>query len=254
MTRRWVWLLALLIPPGPGLQAYAGSIYEVPENPNQVVGAWDVNILADDVHFKAPAIIRKIRMRLAIAGLQTCKIWVFAATNSAPIHTASFTNVPATNEFDVSTYDFDMELLVPKDIYVGFSAQGNGWGGTTNIDYWSRGTLVHEGVTGTAGQYYYGPVAGEKLTAIFNPADGSFGCLQILSEPVRIDTVSVKTGHVHLAISSLPLQITSRVERCEIAGGTNWQEAATLPLGASNQVWSASNSAATSFFYRVKSR
>jgi hypothetical protein len=116
------------------------------------------------------------------------------------------------------------------------------------------GVNVVEGVAGTAGVYYYGSVAGGQLTTAFSAGNGTLGCLQILSEPVHIDTVSVVTGHVHLAISSLPLQITSIVERCESAGDTNWQEWAVLPLGASSQTWTASNPAATTFFYRVKSR
>jgi hypothetical protein len=228
------------------------SIYEVPENHGDVVGAWDVNILADDVHFETASIISQIRMRLAIAGAQTCKLWLFAATNSLPIHTVSFTNVPATNQYDVSTYDFDMQVQVPKDIYVGFSAQGDGW--TANaVDYWSRGSVVNRGVAGTAGQYYYGSVAGEKLTAIFPSGDSSFGCVQILSAPASIDDVAVVTGHVHLAIAALPIYATNAVERSDTAGGTNWENRGTLPLGVETTTWSESNTAPTSAFYRVKS-
>jgi hypothetical protein len=244
------WLLTATADAGP-----SEVIYGVPEAADNVVGAWDENIMADDVHFKTAAIISRISMRLAIQGTQTCKLWIFDGLDKVPLFTVPFTNTPALYEYDTSTYDFEMQLMVPRDIYVGFSAQGDGWGGVTNIDYWSLGTGVPVGVTGTAGEYYYGTVTGGKLTAVFAPAANTyFGCLQIWSEPVRIDTVSVKTGHVHLAISSLPLQITSIVERCESAGGANWQEVAVLPLGSSNQTWSASNNAATATFYRVKSR
>jgi hypothetical protein len=231
----------------------AGVIYEVPETPNQVAGAFDVNILADDVHFETAAILRKVRMRLAIAGSQACKLWIFDAMNSLPIHVVPFTNVPAGNAFTVSTYDFDMQLQVPKDIYVGFSAQGDGWTNTLS-DYWSRGFVVNRGVAGTAGQYYYGPVAGEKLTAVFNSGDNSFGCLQILSEPARIDGVEIVTGQVQLAISALPIFASNAVERIESVGDTNWVGVDQLAPGLESTVWNTTNAAATRAFYRIKSR
>ena len=218
-----------------------------------MVGAWDVNILADDVHFETAAIISKIRIRLAIKGTQTCTLWVFDALHSAPIHTVTFTNGIATNQHDVSTYDFPMHLQVPRDVYVGFSAQGDGWTNTLS-DYWSRGSVVNQGVAGTAGQYYYGPVAGGQLTASYNSGDSSFGCMQILAEPARIDGMEVATGHVHLAISELPIYATNAVERVESAGETNWAEAETLPLGASNHAWVATNGPATCSFFRIKTR
>lgn len=229
------------------------TIYEVQENPNKVVGAFDVNILADDVHFETASIISKIRMRLAIKGVQTCKLWLFDAMDRDPIYTVSFTNVPATNEFNVSTYDFDMQVQVPKDIYVGFSAQGDGWTNTLS-DYWSLGTVINWGGVGTVGQYYYGSVAGEKLTSVFTPVGNNpFGCLQILSEPVRINSVVVETGQVHLAVGALPVYATNAVERSETAAGTNWQDRGTLPLGVESTTWSENNNAPTSSFYRIKS-
>ena len=132
MIRRAFILLAGL---AAALPVRADVIYEVPEATNKVAGAWDVNILADDVHFSAPSVIRQVRLRLAIAGTQTCRLWIFTMLNSPPIYTAVFTNVPASSEYNVSTYDFDMQLQVPRDIYVGFSAQGGGWNAPTNTDY-----------------------------------------------------------------------------------------------------------------------
>ena len=229
------------------------DLYEVPENASKLVGARDVNILADDIHFETAAIISKIRIRLAIAGVQTCQLWLFDALGSPAIHTVTFTNEPATTNTDVSTYDFDMHVQVPKDIYIGFSAQGDGW--TANaVDYWSLGTGVNPGVAGTAGQYYFGPVAGGQITTAYNTGDSTFGCLQILSEPVRITGMVLATGHVDLAISPLPIYATNVVERNESAGGTNWTELETLPPGVSNHTWSATNGFATSAFYRIKSR
>ncbi len=235
--------------------SYGTVIYGVPEASGNAVGGWDVNIMADDIHFATAAIISKISMRFAIRGTQTCKLWIFDGFDKAPLHTVAFTNIPVVSADDVSTYDFDMELLVPKDIYVGFSAQGDGWGGATNIDYWALGSGVPVGVEGTPGQYYYGSVAGGKLTAVFAPAGNMyFGCLEVLSEPLaHIDAVAVVTGHVQLAIAALPVSITSIVERSDSVDGTNWQSVATLPLGASNQTWSTSNPVATSFYYRVTS-
>ena len=251
MTLRSAWPLAVVCA---GFCVVArAAIYEVPEDLSDLVGARDVNILADDVHFETASIISKIRIRLAIAGVQTCKLWVFDALGSPPIHAVTFTNVPASTNTDVRTYDFDMHVQVPKDIYVGFSAQGDGW--TANaVDYWSMGSVIVHGAAGTAGQYYYGPVTGEQITTTFNSGDSSYGCLQILAEPVRIAGVNVLTGHVDLAVSSLPIYAANTVERVEALGDTNWVEIETLPLGVESVDWSATDPAATGAFYRIKSR
>lgn len=247
--RRLIGILAALL----ATPAFAASIYEVPEVAGEVVGAWDVNILADDVHFETAAFVSKIRMRLAIAGTQTCKLWVFDALNRPPIHETAFTSIPAANEFDVSTYDFDMRLQVPKDIYVGFSAEVGGWG-INGVDYWSWGSGVTQGIAGTAGQYYYGTVTGRQLTARYDAGNTSYGCMQILAEPVRIDDVEVATGQVHLTISSLPIYATNAVQQSGSAADTNWAEVETLPVGVSNHVWSATNHGAPSSYYRVITR
>lgn len=229
------------------------TIYEVPEKANVVVGAWDANILADDVHFKTASIIRQIRMRLAIRNSQTCTLWIFDGLNRAPLHAVAFTNSPATNQFDVSTCDFDLNLQVPKDIYVGFSAQGDGWG-DNNSDYWSWGSVATQGVAGTAGEFYYGPAAGGQITTAYNAGSGALGCLQILSEPAQIETAGAATGQVNLTIASLPIHATNFVERSATAGGTNWQDRGTLPLGAASATWSENNTFPTSSFYRIKTR
>ena len=53
-----------------GAGAAPGAVvYEVPEMKGEVVGAWDVNILADDVHFATPTLLSQVRIRLAIAGV-----------------------------------------------------------------------------------------------------------------------------------------------------------------------------------------
>lgn len=251
MTWR-TWLLVLLVSPCVCTNPRA-AIYEVPETKTNWVGGWDVNIMADDVHFETAAIIHKIRIRLAIAGVQTCQLWLFEALSSPAIHTLTFTNEPANINTDVSTYDFDMHVQVPKDIYVGFSAQGDGW--TANaVDYWSMGNTINQGRAGTSGQYYYGPVTGGQITTVYNSGDSSFGCLQIFSEPVQINELIVATGQVNLTLASLPIYATNAVERSENVGGTNWQIRGTLPFGVAATIWSESNSAPTSAFYRITSR
>lgn len=231
--------------------ARAAVVYQVQEIPGQVVGAWDVNILADDVHFAAPTLLSQVRLRLAIAGAQECKLWLFDGLNRPPLFVATFTNVPAANQFDVSTYDVDVDVQVPRDLYVGFSAQGGGWTNTLS-DYWSRGTNLVVGVAGTPGQYYYGPVSGGQLTTAY-AADGvSFGCLQIHAVPARIDGVTMAADQVQLGISALPIHGTNVLESADAAGGA-WTEAAPLPAGVSNHVWTT-NAAAPAAFYRVKTR
>ncbi len=232
--------------------AKAQVIYQVPENGDKIVGARDENIMADDIHFGTASIIRLVRIRLAIRGTQTCKLWLFDALNSPPLHAAAFTNVPAANERDMSTYDMPMLVQVPQDVYVGFSAQGDGW--TNKADFWSQGATVDVGVADNPGIHYYGPVTGEQLTASFNIGSPTYGCLQIFYEPVRFDGIEVATGQLGLAISSLPLHATNRLEQIDSLGGTNWAEVETLPLGVSNCAWTATNGAATRAFYRVISR
>ena len=255
--------------PNPGLRAWwqiagwiawvlgagattAATIYEVPENVDKFVGARDENIMADDVHFETASIVKRVRIRLAIRGSQTCKIWLFDALSSPPLHVAEFTNVPAPGATNVATYDVPMHVQVPKDVYVGFSAQGDGW--TNGADYWSLGDAVNAGVAGTPGGYYYGTVVGEQLTNTFNIVYATYGCMQIQSEPVRIDAAGVATGFVNLAISELPIHATNAVERIASLGATNWTEVEELPQGASNHIWSVPVGTATAAFYRVTSR
>ena len=252
MRRRFSMFVAWLLLAG-ARSVPAAAIYEVPEKAGVVVGAWDANILADDVHFKTASVICQIRMRLAIRNSQTCTLWIFDGLNRAPLRTVSFTNSPATNQFDVSTVDFDLNLQVPKDIYVGFSAQGDGWG-DNDSDYWSWGITATQGVAGTAAEFYYGPVAGGQITTAYNAGGGALGCLQILSAPVRIETAGAATGHVNLAIASLPIHATNSVERSATADGTLWQDRGMLPPGAASAIWSESNSFSTSAFYRIKTR
>ncbi len=229
-----------------------GSIYEVPEVAGEVVGAWDVNILADDVEFEVASIIRMVRLRLAIAGEQDCRVWIFDSLNAPPLHVQAFTNVPATNQFDVSTYDIELRVQVPREVYIGFSAQGDGWG-ETDSDFWSRGNVVNRGVEGTRGQYYYGPVAGGQLTTMYAADIVSYGCIQILSEPVRIEGVETGAVEIHLTIDSLPVHASNRVMRSTSAAGSAWEERGELPAGVESANWSESLAGGTSAFYRIES-
>lgn len=231
----------------------ADAVYHIVDHDGEFVGAWDVNMLADDVHFEVPSIIREIRMPMAIAGLQTCTLWIFDNTNSPPLYTAAFSNQLATTNSDSTVYVFEMNLQVPKDIYLGFSAQGDGWG-LTESDYWGRGYIVRQGIPGTAGEYYYGPVSGGQLTTSYASGDASFGALEILSQPVQITSLESVTGQVRMAVSSLPIYASNVVERSESVGGTNWLVRGALPVGEAAASWSESGPESSAQFYRVKSR
>ena len=91
------------------------------------------------------------------------------------------------------------------------------------------------------------------MTASYSAGDTLHGCMQILSEPVRLDGISVVTGQVQLAIAPLPVHGTNTLEWNAAAGSTNWAAVETLPAGASNHVWGGT-APATSAFYRVKTR
>lgn len=232
---------------------FGAVIYGVPEKAGEVVGAWDVNILADDVHFETASIIREIHIRLAIAGEQTCKLWVFDGMNRPPLHVIPFTNAAALNPYDVSTYVFEMHLQVPKDIHVGFSAQGDGWTNTLS-DYWSWGPEVLKGVEGTLGTYAFGPVSGGQLTTMYVSGTPSFGCLQVLSEPVSIDRLELADGQARLTLSSLPIHAANVLERSETPEADRWEEALPIPPGMSNHVGSVDAGEASRSFFRIRSR
>ena len=233
--------------------AHGASVYEVPETRGEVVGAWDGNIFADDVGFEVPSLVRMVRLRLAIAGVQTCRLWIFEELDAPPVYVATFTNAPATNQYDVATYDFAMRLHVPRRIYVGFSAQGGGWG-ANGVDYWSRGFAVNRGVAQTPGTYYYGTVAGGRLTETYAPGDGSFGCMQILAEPARIAEAGVDgDGLFRLRAESLPIRADNRVVRGARVGDAAWEECGVLPEGEEDAEWSGP-SAEGAGFYRIESR
>lgn len=249
MIRRSALLLAVFCSLHP---AAAQVIYQVRETGDKIVGARDENIMADDVHFGTASIVSLVRIRLAIQGTQTCKLWLFDALNDPPLHVVSFTNVAAANERDMSTYDVPMQVQVPKDVYVGFSAQGAGW--TNKADFWSQGAAVDVGVAGSPAIHYYGPVTGEQLTASFNIGSPTYGCLQILYEPVRFDGIEVATDQVSLAISSLPVYATNRLEQSDSLSETNWAAVETLPPGVSNCAWTATNPSPPGAFYRVVSQ
>ena len=245
----WLGLAAGLVHAG-GAWGAEAVIYQVPGEKGEVVGAWDVNLLADDVHFASASILREIRMPLAIAGVQTCRLWIFDALNAEAIYTAAFTNILATNQYDVHTHVFPMQLQVPKDIYVGFSAQGGGWGANA-ADYWNHGKTKEQGGAGTAGEYYYGPVAGGRLTTVYQVVGAFYGGLEVVAEPVQITRMEVEGNQVDLDLAMLPVLAMNILERSDLQGG--WEGVEILPLGASNYAWSATNATAGTGFYRVRS-
>lgn len=244
--------LAVCVAQADGLR----TIYQVPVERIDVIGAWDANILADDVHFGVPSIISEIRIPLAIAGEQECTLWIFDALNSPPIHTVSFTNVPSSSPSnDFHEYVFEMDLQVPRSIYVGFSAQGGGWG-ENDTDYWECGTGVTTGVPGDAGLFYFGSVAGGELTSGFSTPNASLrAALTIRATPVRIQHIDVETNQVALAIQDLPIHATNILERADSPSAEVWEEVDLLPLGEPSATWSGpvSNEWGRHFF-RVLSR
>ena len=114
--------------------------------------------------------------------------------------------------------------------------------------------MANRGVAGTVGEYYYGPVSGGQLTTVYATGNAALGCLQVLSEPVRIESVALETGQVRLAIGMLPIHATNAVVRSATVDGDSWEEAEILPAGVSNHVWSATNGGATRGFYRISTR
>ncbi|MDP6524964.1 MAG: hypothetical protein QGI24_06840 [Kiritimatiellia bacterium] len=170
------------------------TVYETVSPSGNKSGAWDVNILADDVHFRCGGIITNVVMSLAIRGTNSCRVWIFDGFLRDAIYSAPFTHVPSSSSLDFQEYSFPMRVSVPKDIYIGFSAEGDGWGGSNLTDHAENDSTVASGIATNAGIYWWGAVAGGQLNQGANFGSGDYFNLNVQMLQPEITDVVVTNG------------------------------------------------------------
>jgi hypothetical protein len=236
--------------------AQADVLYDVADLSTNAVGVFDDNIMADDVHIQRPAVIKRIDMLLAIAGAQKCALWVFGQTNQDALCVIPFTNRPAAHKYDVWPYSFDISAEVPRDFYVGVSAQGAGWG-AYNSDSVYGGTNVAVGIAGNFNRFYYGPVTNGQLLNYYDaPTNADVGFLfMTISGTYRVPAISglsISGDTVHLAITNLLCGETNVIERGRSLVSNLWNSKAKFVAGGDQTNWSeTSSSDGNGIFYRV---
>jgi len=136
-------------------------IYETSgESSGGPVGAFDVNILAEDITLSQAGIsqIAGVELTLAIAGEQEVKLWFFEEFNAPAIHVEDLGLMNTDGEYTTFLFELGAPVAVPQNFYFGFSVQGNG-----ESDWIQTAAEVVVGA-GTPGTYFYGPIAGGMLT------------------------------------------------------------------------------------------
>lgn len=213
------------------------TVYETAALSGNKAGAWDMNILADDVHFRSGGIITNVVMSLAIKGTNSCRFWVFDGLVRDAIYSVSFTNIPSSWSGGFEEYSFPIRVGVPKDIYVGFSAQGDGWGENLT-DNAENDSLVSSGIGTNAGVYWWGAVAGGQLNGGGDLGSGDYFKLRVEMAQPEITDVLMTNGMVVLEVTNLSAYATYLVERSSDLGSNEWEKAGEFTTNAPVASWS----------------
>lgn len=234
----------------------AVTVYETVAPTDLMGGGWDVNIFADDVHFHHGGIITNVVMNLAIKGDQQCRLWIFDGLTRAPIYSTSFTNRP-TEWGRFVEYNFPLHLDVPKDIYIGFSAQGDGWtvGETDLIDFSDNATNVASGIAKTPGVYWWGSLAGGILDQSGNFGSDDYFRLRVdMLQPVINDFI-VTNNTAALQLTNLSANATYLVERSQNLNSNIWETAGEFTSYSGTESWSEELSNSWSnMSYRIQTK
>jgi len=216
------------------------TVYETVTTNDLRSGVWDVNILADDVHFRSGGIITNVEMSLAINGNQECRLWIFDGLVKDALYSVEFANTHSSYSFDFVKYSFEMRLSVPEDIYIGFSCQGDGWMGSTDpwTDYSENMGVVTNGIAKNAGIYWYGPASGGQLNQGYHAGSGDYFKLRVdMIQPEIIDC-AITNGTVSLVVTNVSEYATYLVERSFGMLSNAWDEAGEFTTNASCALWS----------------
>lgn len=135
-------------------------IYETSGEGSSPVGAFDVNILAEDISLLTSGIsmISGVELSLAIDGDQEVKLWFFDEFNAPAIHVEDLGILNTDGVSTMFQFELGAPIAVPQNLYIGVSIQGN-----DATDWIKTASEVVIGA-GTPGTYFYGSIAGGILT------------------------------------------------------------------------------------------
>jgi hypothetical protein len=232
----------------------AETLYDVDWPSGQAIGAFDANILADDAHLPRPAVVTHIDVALCIKGQQDCSLWLFGGLQQDALRVIPFTNQAAASQSDFFYYSFDMEQEVPKDFYIGFSAQGDGWGVNLSDSAFGGGDVM-TGIASNENVFYYGSVAGGRLTKSYQPAVNAGFFTMTVSGRLLVPSVggvSVAMDGVQLLVTNLCSWETNVVQRSGTPGSNGWDSVASFVCAGGATNWTGTLPAGTNrAFYRV---
>lgn len=207
------------------LKADAETVYLTDDQGSADLGVLDENILADDIHLEHAAIVTNILIPLAIAGTQSCGLWIFESLNAPPVHYQAFTNIASSSRFDPQVHAFSLQVPVPKDFFIGISAQGSGWD-ANGIDAIRCGSNIITGIASNSEFYYFGPVAGGELTTEYPTAGGpGYFTVQVKEAPLMITGLRIDDAGVTVTGTNCFPGTSHRLER---STGGEWNEVASF--------------------------
>lgn len=147
-------------PNTPSSRELGEIIYETTGDGVSPVGAFDVNILAEDITLLHPGInvISGVELSLRIDGDQEVKLWFFDELDAPALHVEDLGIMNTDGVSTLFQFELAAPIAVPQNIYFGVSIQGN-----DATDWIETATEVVIGA-GTPGTYFYGSIAGGMLT------------------------------------------------------------------------------------------
>jgi len=178
------------------LKAEAETVYLTDDQGSADLGVRDENILADDIHLEHASIVTNLLIPLAISGTQSCGLWIFESLNSPPVHYQAFTNIASSSRFNPQVHAFSLHVPVPKDFFIGISAQGGGWD-ANGIDAIRCGSDIITGIASNSALYYFGSVSGGQLTSEFSNSEApGYFTVQVKEAPLMITGLHIDNAGV----------------------------------------------------------
>ncbi|QBG46426.1 hypothetical protein EGM51_03070 [Verrucomicrobia bacterium S94] len=215
-------MAGFLIAAATALTAGSIPVYETTDSEAEYGGAWDINIFADDVHFHHGGIITNVTLFLSIKGTnQNCRLWIFDNVVSDAIYTTTFSNTPSSSPTDFRAYHFPMRLSVPKDIYIGFSAEGDGWDEQL-LDSAELAPTITRGTASGAGFYWWGPVENSQLNQGGNFNSGDYFKLRVDMLQPEITSFTATNHIAALEGTNISEFATYLIEKTSSLASNNW--------------------------------
>ena len=201
-------------------------------------GAFDTNILADDIQMDHGGILTNVTMALTIKGNQDCRFWIFDGLNRPPIYSVAFTNIPS-DYTQILVYDFPMHLDVPSKIYVGFSAEGDGRvdEGHPGVDYSMSSEDVRVGQPSSPGFYWYGSISGGVLDHGINLGKNDFFWMRVDMIRPEISSFEIANQFVRLEMSEISRHAIYEIGKSENLASNTWDVVGEFGGSESTALW-----------------